>query len=67
VDGGSVNLACRSYILTIHFNLTFNRNGVDGNNKTAVHLVDEHTTLRRHMASKHKVIEIFLSLFLFKF
>lgn len=59
VDGGSVNHACRSYILTNNFNLTFNRNGVDGNNKIAVNLVDEHTTLQWHMASKHKVIEIF--------
>lgn len=52
---------CKScmYILTNNFNLTFNRNGVDGNNKIAVNLVDEHTTLQWHMASKHKVIEIF--------
>ena len=61
MDSGSVNLACRSYILTNHFNLTFDRNGVDSNNKMAVNLVDEHTTLQRHMASKHKVIEYSLS------
>lgn len=38
-------------------NLTnwLHRNGDDGNNKITVDLVDEHTTLRRHMASKHKV------------
>ena len=53
----------RLHIPTNHLNLTFDRNGVDGYNKTAVNLVDEHTTppksLRQHVASKHKVIEIF--------
>ena len=36
-----------------------NRNGDDGINRITVDLVDEHTTLRRHMASKHKVSILF--------
>jgi hypothetical protein len=37
------------------------RNGDDGHHKVDALLVDQHSTLRRHMASKHKVRGVFVT------